>query len=225
VNRYDKELAGSSSDDQEAEGGMKAALYARVSTTQHGQDVELQLQELRSVAQQRGWTTTDYSDVGISGATRDRPALDRLMSDARAGKFQIVAVWRFDRFARSTAHLIQALEEFRHLGIHFLSLRDQVDTSSPIGRVMFTITAAFAELEREVIQERVRAGVQRARAAGKHCGRPRKRVSDQQIEVAQDLLSRGWGQRQVEKTLGVNRSTLARRLGEVAQKSTVVEGV
>ena len=203
---------------------MKAALYARVSTTQHGQDVELQLQELRNVAQQRGWTCTVYSDVGISGAKRDRPALDRLMRDARAGKFQIVAVWRFDRFARSTAHLVTALEEFRHLGIHFVSLRDQVDTSSPIGRVMFTITAAFAELEREVIQDRVRAGVQRAQSAGKHCGRPRKTLSDQQLEAAQDLLSKGWGQRKVEKALGVNRTTLARRLGEVVQKSTGGEG-
>ena len=203
---------------------MKAALYARVSTTQHGQDVELQLQELRNVAQQRGWTFAVYSDVGISGAKRDRPALDRLMSDARAGKFQIVAVWRFDRFARSTAHLVAALEEFRHIGIHFVSLRDQVDTSSPIGRVMFTITAAFAELEREVIQERVRAGVQRAREAGRHCGRPRKTFSDQQLEVARDLLSKGWGQRKVEKALGVNRTTLSRRLAEVVQNSTVAEG-
>ena len=203
---------------------MKAALYARVSTAGHGQSVDLQLEELRSVAQQRGWTCQEYSDSGISGAKRDRPALDRLMKDARVGKFQIVAVWRFDRFARSTVHLVQALEEFRHLGIHFVSLRDQVDTSSPIGRAMFTITAAFAELEREVIQDRVRAGVQRAQSAGKHCGRPRKTLSDQQLEAAQDLLSTGWGQRKVEKALGVNRTTLARRLGEVVQKSTGGEG-
>jgi DNA invertase Pin-like site-specific DNA recombinase len=124
---------------------VRAALYARVSTSGHGQDIGLQLEELRQVAAQRGWTTSEYPDDGLSGSTDRRPALDRLLADARAGKLDVVAVWRFDRFARDTRHLLVSMEEFRQLGVQFVSLREQVDTSTPMGKAMFTIIAAIAD--------------------------------------------------------------------------------
>ena len=143
---------------------LRAALYARVSTTGHGQDVGLQLEELRQVAAQRGWTATEFIDDGVSGSTDSRPALDRMMADARAGRLDLIAVWRFDRFARSTRHLLVACEELRGAGVDFLSLREQVDTSTPMGRAMFTIIAAINELEKDILRERVVAGVRRAQA-------------------------------------------------------------
>lgn len=152
---------------------IRAAMYARVSTTGHGQDVGLQLDELRRMASQRGWQVVEYVDDGVSGAKERRPALDLLMAGARAGKIDLVAVWRFHRFARSTAHLLSAMEEFRALGVDFVSQREQIDTSTPMGKAMFTIVAAMAELKRDVLRERVVTGVRRAQAAGKHCGRPR----------------------------------------------------
>ena len=191
---------------------MKAALYARVSTTQHGQDVGLQLSELRRVATQREWLSYEYIDDGVSGTLRQRPALDRMMHDVRSGHLQIVAVWRFDRFARSTAHLIEAMEEFRSLKVDFVSLRDQVDTSTPFGRAMFTITAAIAELERELTVERIRAGIAEAKANGVHCGRPPVPFSDDQVQAAIALQEQGWGVRRIAKTLGVSKSVLHRKL-------------
>ena len=149
---------------------LRAALYARVSTTGNGQDVGLQLDELRLVAMQRGWKPVEYVDDGVSGAKDSRPALDRMMADARAGKLDLVAVWRFDRFARSTKHLLVALDELRCLGVDFLSLREQVDTSTPMGRAVFTIIAAISELERETTRERVIAGVRRRRRQGSTVG-------------------------------------------------------
>ena len=128
---------------------LRAALYARVSTLGKGQDVGLQLDELRQVAAQRGWSiVAELVDEGISGSRERRPALDELMGLSRAGKLDLVAVFRFDRFARSTAHLLAALEEFRLLGVSFVSLHEQVDTTTPMGKAMFTIIAAVAELER-----------------------------------------------------------------------------
>lgn len=126
---------------------IRAALYARVSTSGHGQDVGLQLDELRQVAAQRQWVASDYVDEGVSGSKDRRPALDRMMADARAGRLDVVAVWRFDRFARDTRHLLTAMEEFRALGVAFVSLREQVDTSTPMGKAMFTIISAIGELE------------------------------------------------------------------------------
>jgi DNA invertase Pin-like site-specific DNA recombinase len=193
---------------------VRAALYARVSTTGHGQDVGLQLDELRQVAAQRGYRATEYVDDGVSGTKASRPALDRLMSDARAGRLEIALVWRFDRFARNTAHLINAMEEFRALGVHFISLREQVDTSTPMGKAMFTIISAISELERDLIRERVVAGVQRARAAGKHCGRPRKAAADKALVAAKGLLDQGWGWRAVSEATGIQKDTLRRRLRE-----------
>ena len=144
---------------------MKIALYARVSTD--GQDPEVQLQALRAHAANRGWTIVEeFVDHGYSGAKEQRPALDRMIKAAWTGTFQAVLVWRFDRFARSVKHLITALEQFRSLNINFISLQEQFDTSTPIGHAMFTIIGAMAQLERDIIRERVKAGLDRARTRG-----------------------------------------------------------
>jgi DNA invertase Pin-like site-specific DNA recombinase len=153
---------------------MRAAIYARVSTSNHGQDVTLQTRELSQFASARGWDVVgEYIDSGISGTKDRRPALDRLMSDAHRRKFDVIAVWKFDRFARSVSHLLRALETFQALGIHFLSLSESLDTSTPAGKMVFTVLGAVAELERSLIAERVRAGLRNARAKGKSLGRPR----------------------------------------------------
>src|SRR6202162_1799214 len=155
----------------------RVAIYARVSTTNHGQDVTLQTRELRQFVEARGWRfVSDYVDEGISGTKDKRPALDRLMSDAHKRPFDVVIVWRFDRFARSVSHLLRALETFNALGIAFVSLSENVDTTTPTGKMIFTVLGAVAELEARLIVERVRAGLRNARAKGKTLGRPRKVV-------------------------------------------------
>lgn len=152
---------------------MKTAIYARVSTANKGQDVDLQLRDLRSYVQARGWEIfKEYVDPGVSGRKDKRPYLDSMMDDARKRRFDAVVVWRFDRFARSTKHLVTALEEFKHLGIDFISFQENIDTSSPMGKAMFTIVSAIAELEADIIRERVMAGLNNARAKGVKLGRP-----------------------------------------------------
>ncbi len=180
---------------------MRVALYARVSTTDR-QDVDLQLVPLREYALARGWAVQgEYVDRGVSGAKERRPALDRLMTDARQRHFDVVLVWRFDRFARSTRNLVNALHEFRHLGIAFVSYQENLDTSSPMGEAMFAIIGAIAQLERDITRERVRAGVARARARGKQLGRPRKVFRRDQVE---QLRSEGLSFRQIGKRLGIS---------------------
>jgi DNA invertase Pin-like site-specific DNA recombinase len=153
---------------------MRAALYARVSTAHNGQDPQVQLRDLAEYRKHRGWDIAgDYVDVGISGAKEKRPDLDRLMADAHRRRFDVVVVHRFDRFARSVSHLLRALETFKSLGIEFVSLSEQVDTSTPTGKMVFTVLGAVAELERSLIAERVKAGLRNARAKGKRLGRPR----------------------------------------------------
>lgn len=134
-----------------------------------------------------------------------------------------MAVWRFDRFARSTRHLVAALEEFNTLGVDFVSLNEAVDTSTPAGRMVFTVLAAVAELERDIIRERVVAGVRRAQAAGRHCGRP---VVDLDLRPAVAMLEQGHGLKAIAKATGVSRTTLRRRLSEAGHwppASTIVE--
>src|SRR5258708_4894822 len=165
---------------------MKVALYIRVSTaskTKHGaeasydQNPDVQEQPLRELARQRGWLVHQVYADRASGAKERRPGLDALMADARRGLFDVIAVWRFDRFARSVKQLVLALEEFRALGIEFVSHQEALDTSTPMGKAMFTIIAAMAELERSIIRERVVAGLEHARRhktkSGKPIGRPR----------------------------------------------------
>ena len=158
------------------------AVYARVSTVGKGQDVDMQLRDLRAYATSRGLSIfKEYVDDGISGRKDKRPALDGLMNDARKRRFDAVLVWRFDRFARSTKHLVTALEDFRHLGIDFISFQENIDTSSPMGKAMFTIVSAIAELEADIIRERVIAGIANARAKGVRLGRPSPVVDRDEI--------------------------------------------
>jgi DNA invertase Pin-like site-specific DNA recombinase len=151
--------------------GTRTALYLRVSTPD--QKPDLQYDGLRAYAQRAGLDVIeDFCDVGVSGRREGRPQLNALMAAARDRKIDCVLVWKFDRFARSTSHLLTALEEFNHLGIRFVSVQDQIDTDSPMGRAMFTIIGAMAELESSLISERVTAGMRAAKTRGKHLGRP-----------------------------------------------------
>lgn len=185
----------------------RVALYARVSTW-NGQDPEMQLRELREYASRRGWTVTEeYTDQGISGSRESRPALNRLMADAQARRFDAVLVWKLDRFARSLKHLITALADFEALGVAFVSLRDNLDLSTPSGRLMFQIIGAMAEFERALIQERVRAGLRNAKAKGKRLGRPRSVVDVAKIAA---LRASGAPWRMISKELGVGIGTLYR---------------
>src|SRR5215471_6805239 len=152
----------------------RTALYLRVSTKNHGQTTDTQALALREYAAHRGLEIVEeYRDEGISGSKDRRPALDRLMNDARARTFDVVLVARFDRFARSVKHLITALDEFNHLGVDFISLSESVDTSSAMGKMIFTVLGAVAELERNLIRERVVMGLERAKKQRKQLGRPR----------------------------------------------------
>jgi DNA invertase Pin-like site-specific DNA recombinase len=166
----------------------------------------MQTRELGQFAQARSWTVAgDYVDVGISGTKDRRPALDRLMADAHKRKFDVVVVWRFDRFARSVSHLLRALETFQALGIAFVSLSENVDTTTPTGKMIFTVLGAVAELERSLIVERVKAGLRNARAKGKRLGRPRKIVDRARIAT---LRSHGLSWRDVGREMGLPAGTV-----------------
>ena len=154
-----------------ASDGTLTALYLRVSTAD--QKPDLQYDGLRSYAARAGLhVVRDYCDVGVSGRREGRPQLNALMAAPRNREIDCVLVWKFDRFARSTRHLLAALEEFNHLSVRFVSVQDQIDTDSPMGRAMFTIIGAMAELESSLISERVTAGMRAAETRGKHLGRP-----------------------------------------------------
>src|SRR6202165_4419946 len=186
----------------------RVAIYARVSTTNHGQDVTLQTRELEQFAQARGWCLVDsYLDAGVSGTKDSRPELNRLMADAHKRRFDVVVVWRFDRFARSVSHLLRALETFQALGIEFVSLSEQMDTSTPTGKMVFTVLGAVAELERSLIVERVKAGLRNARAKGKRLGRPPKNVD---AATVTRLRAQGLAWRAIANRLGVRLATLHR---------------
>src|SRR5579864_3940540 len=181
---------------------MRAVIYARVSTANNGQDPRVQTRELGEFCEHRGWTLVpEYVDVGISGTKEKRPALDRLMADAHKRRFDVVVVWRFDRFARSVSHLLRALETFNALGIQFVSLSEQMDTSTPTGKMVFTVLGAVAELERNLIAERVRAALRHARAKGKRLGRPTKHVDPAQVA---QLRAQGLSWRKLGLRLGVS---------------------
>jgi DNA invertase Pin-like site-specific DNA recombinase len=186
---------------------MKLALYARVSTNTGQQDPELQLREMREYAERRGCSiTAEYVDRG-SGAKESRAQLDLLMADAQQRRFDVVLVWKLDRFARSLKHLVNALAQFDALGVAFISLRDNLDLTTPAGRLMFQIIGAMAEFERSLIQERVRAGLRNARAKGKRLGRPRTPVP---VAKVQRLRAQGLSWSKVSQRVGVPKATLLR---------------
>jgi DNA invertase Pin-like site-specific DNA recombinase len=169
----------------------------------------MQLNELREYAHRRGWQVVgEYVDRGISGAKDSRPELNRLIGDAHKRRIDVVCVWRFDRFARSTSHLLRALETFGALGIEFCSLSEQLDTSTPAGKMVFTVLGAVAELERSLIAERVRAGLRNAVAKGKRLGRPPVDISESQVRA---LLGSGLSLKTIGKRLGVSTATVCRR--------------
>ena len=193
----------------------RVAIYARVSTTNHGQDVGLQTGDLRQFAEARGWRLADeYVDQGVSGSKDSRPELNRLMADAKRRKFDVVLVWKLDRFGRSLRHLVNALAEFESLGIAFVSLSDNLDLGTPSGRLMFQIIGAMAEFERALIQERVRAGIRNARAKGRRIGRPRVAVDAVRIAA---LRASGLSWRTIERELGISVRT-ARRFASLRGK-------
>ena len=179
---------------------MRCAIYARVSTLD--QEPENQLAEIRRYVAAREWTAMEYVDRGVSGAKDRRPALDALLKDARRRRFDVVVVWRLDRLGRNLRHLITLLEELQALGIAFVSLNEGIDATTPAGKLQMHILGAIAEFERARIADRVKAGLQRARAQGKRLGRPRK--------VRPTIVVPGGSVREAARAWGVSKSTAAR---------------
>jgi len=187
---------------------MRAAIYLRVSTVD--QNPASQLADVQLLARQRGWQVVEtYTDHGVSGTKSRRPGLDKLMSDARKGRFDIVLVWASDRIARSVRHFLEVLDELQHCNVQFVSFRENIDTAGPLGRAITVIIGAIAELERSLIVERVRMGMRRARLEGRHIGR-------MPVEVDIDALlrdrARGMSLREIAKAHRLGKTTVARLL-------------
>src|ERR1700730_6819453 len=187
---------------------MRTALYGRVSTNDKGQDVGMQVREFHEFCARRQWEVVDeYVDHGISGSKDSRPELNRLMADAKRRRFDAVIVYRFDRFARSTRHLVNALAEFSALGIQFISMHEGIDTSTPNGRLVFGIFASIAEFERDLIRDRVRSGLACASAMGNILGRPRVSVDVARIA---NLSGEGRTWTAIAKEMGIGEGTVRR---------------
>jgi len=191
---------------------MKVAAYARVSTNNHHQDPEVQLRDIRAFCKFKGWEIVEtYIDKGVSGAKASRPALNRMMVDAEAKKFDAVVVWKFDRFARSAQHMLKALETFNSHGIAFASTTESIDTSTPTGKMVFTVLAAVAEMERSITIERIHAGLRNARAKGRKPGVKRQAID---LAAVRARIAAGESVRGIAKTLDISTSLLALRLKE-----------
>jgi len=193
----------------------RAALYLRVSTVD--QHPETQVYDLRQMAAQRGYEITQEYTDRISGVKQRRPGLDEMMRDARRGRFDVVLTWSCDRIARSTRHLLEVLDELNHLGLEFVSFRESIDTGGPLGRAIVVIIGAIAELERNLIVERVKAGMRRARLEGRHIGR-------QPLELDRDAIvcdrRRGLSLGQIAKAHRISRTTVHRVLHQHPHSST-----
>jgi len=192
----------------------RAALYVRVSTTD--QHVDNQLADLREYCARREWTVREYTDVGVSGAKDRRPGLDELLKDARRRRFDVLVVWRLDRLGRNLRHLILLLDELHALGVAFVSLAEGIDATTPAGRLQLHVLGAIAEFERARIQERVRAGLARARAQGRKLGRRERQIPEDQL-----ALVRGLPVREAARRLGVPRTTLQRALARKPLESSL----
>jgi DNA invertase Pin-like site-specific DNA recombinase len=196
---------------------MPVAIYARVSTGE--QDVTNQLHQLYRYCEARGWELhREYVDVGLSGAKADRPELEALMRDARSLKFKCVLVWKFDRLFRSVEHMLGALAEFRSLGIDFVSLTESIDTTTPAGKMVFTMLAAVAEFERDLARERTCAGMERARTAGKRIGRPPLALDLARARRLRNDPEHPMSFRQIAKEMRVSVGKLHQALQEPIQK-------
>jgi len=199
----------------------RVACYLRVSTTE--QTVENQRNDLRAYCKARGWDDViEYNDTGVSGTRERRPGLDHLMSEVKSRRVDVVVVAAFDRLGRSVRHLVETLELLRHLDVEFISLREQIDTGSPLGQAVFTIIAAIAQLERSLIVERVLAGLRRARAEGKRLGRPRLKVDERQLRI---VASQKLPVRAAAKALGVSPSSYLRLVRQPNGSAAVTGGV
>ena len=190
----------------------KVGLYARISTLDKGQDIDLQLLDLRSYAGARGWEIfKEYLDLGESGAKEHRASFNELMDDARKRKIDLVLVWRLDRFGRSLKHLVVSLDELRTLGVGFISFKESIDLTTSTGRLMLHLLASFAEFERELIRERVKAGVAHARSKGKRLGR-RPKINEGLLRTMKDMRDRRMSIRDISKELGLSRSLVHKSL-------------
>lgn len=191
----------------------KIAIYIRVSTSH--QKTDLQENDLLNYSSQRNFQIYKiYSDKGVSGSKEKRPALDQLMNDARKRKFDLVLVWAFDRAARSSIHLLKMLDEFQNLGIDFISYRENIDSTSPMGKAMFTIISAMAELEKSLITSRIKSGLRTAKLKGKILGRPKKR--DDRMIIA--LRKQGLSFRAIAKKLGISLGSVQQALKSSSDK-------
>lgn len=184
---------------------MRAALYARVST--QDQTCENQLGELREYCTRRGWSVREYVDHGVSGSRDKRPALDRMIAEARRRRFDVLICWRLDRLGRNLRHLVTLVDELNALGISFVSLNEGIDFGTPAGKLQFHVLAALSEFERSRVVERVRAGMARARGQGKRFGRPVRVIPEEVLAPV-----RGLPVRQAAKRLGVSAATVSRWL-------------
>lgn len=201
---------------------MRVAIYARVSTSHNGQDPAMQTRELREYCERREWVVVnEFVDIGVSGSKDSRPHLNRLMTDAKQRHFDAVLVWKLDRFARSLKHLVNALAEFEALGVAFISLKDNLDLTTPSGRLMFQIIGAMAEFERSLIQERVRAGLRNARSKGRKLGRPRLRLNLDEIVA---LRVSGAPLKAIAERCGVSIGTIHAALSKNPLGSGTVSG-
>ena len=186
----------------------KVAIYARISTTD--QNVDSQLDAVKKYCKNQDWEISKiYKDEGISGTQDSRPALDELKRDCAKRKFEAIVVYKFDRIARSTAHLLECLNLFQHHKKDFISISESIDTSTNVGKMVFTFLGAIAEFERGLIKERVITGIRRAQSNNIHCGRPRKGFD---IAAAVTLQKQGLGYKQISKRLNVPRATIFRYL-------------
>ena len=184
----------------------KVALYARVSTGNQGTGLESQIRALRDYCTRRNITNyVIYEDENQSGIKQSRPSLDRMMDDARAGIIETVVVYSFSRYARSVTHLLRALEEFKALKTGFISITENIDTSSPLGSAVFTILGAVSQLERDILAERVRNGLSNARAKGVHLGRKKLRPS----EMIRTLRASKMTYREISRVLKISSGAVA----------------
>jgi putative DNA-invertase from lambdoid prophage Rac len=191
---------------------MRFGLYARVSTADKGQDPELQLRDLRSYAKARGWEIFDeYKDIGLSGANDKRPELDRLLNDARKRQIDGILVWKLDRFGRSLRSLVTTLEELKDLGVQFASYTENLDFNTPAGRAMANLIGVFAEFERDLIRERVKAGMQNAKNKGTRLGRC-PFADTELLRTIVDMRGRRMSLRQISRHLGVSKSFVHKTL-------------
>lgn len=201
---------------------MKTAIYARVSTADKGQDVDLQLNDLRSYAKARGWSVcNEYIDRGQSGVKDRRPALDSLMEECRKRKIDSIIVWRLDRFGRSLKHLINTIDELRHLNVSFVSYHENLDFTSSTGLLLFHLLGAFAEFERNILKDRVKAGLANARTKGRKLGRPGKDVD---LATIVELKHSGKTIREISKEMGVSIGLVHKTLSKSSSQMTENQG-